>query len=68
MTRTATTYAVTGMTCSHCELSIREEVGDVAGVESVTADRATGAVVVTGTADPSAVEAAIRDAGYEVAS
>ncbi|MBJ7470112.1 MAG: cation transporter [Solirubrobacteraceae bacterium] len=61
-----TTYAVNGMTCGHCELSIREEVGEVAGVDAVTADHVTGAVVVTGSADRSAVEAAIRDAGYEV--
>ncbi|MBX5470322.1 MAG: cation transporter, partial [Thermoleophilaceae bacterium] len=26
------TYSVTGMTCEHCVLSVREEVAEVAGV------------------------------------
>ena len=32
---TTTEFQVTGMTCGHCELSIREEVQEVSGVESV---------------------------------
>ncbi|MGO1921728.1 MAG: heavy-metal-associated domain-containing protein, partial [Microbacterium sp.] len=29
-----TEYQVTGMTCGHCEMSVREEVGQVAGVDT----------------------------------
>ena len=63
------TYAVKGMTCSHCVRSVEEEVADVAGVEDVTVDLASGRLTVAGTdvADE-AVRAAVADAGYEVVS
>lgn len=67
-TQSKTTYAVSGMTCSHCELSITEEVLTVAGVTSATADRTTGTLVVTGDADPAAITSAVQSAGYEVTS
>ncbi|MEH3053634.1 MAG: heavy-metal-associated domain-containing protein [Patulibacter minatonensis] len=65
---TTRTYSVSGMTCGHCEASVREEVGEVAGVTRVTADRASGLVEVTGAGpiDDAAIEAAVRLAGYEV--
>lgn len=63
------TFTVQGMTCGHCELSIREEVEEVAGVTSVEADRSTGRIVVAGTGvDEAAVRAAVTAAGYEVHS
>ncbi len=63
------TYTVTGMTCGHCELSVREEVEELAGVESVRADHTTGTLVVHGNeVDDAAVRAAVAEAGYEVAS
>ncbi len=62
------TYVVEGMTCGHCELSVREEVEELAGVESVQADRATGRVVVRGDVDDTAVRAAVVAAGYTVAA
>jgi copper ion binding protein len=64
-----TTYQVRGMTCGHCEASVREEVGELDGVTGVSADHSTGEVVVTSTAplDPAAVAAAVEEAGYEVA-
>ena len=63
---TTSTYAVTGMTCEHCELSVQEELAELAGVHSVAADHSTGLVVVTSSEplDPAAVGAAIEDAGY----
>ncbi|MDN4174479.1 heavy-metal-associated domain-containing protein [Nocardioides sp. SOB77] len=66
---TSSTWTVTGMTCAHCEASVREEIGELPGVESVTADHASGAVVVTSAEplDRSAVEAAVAEAGYELA-
>lgn len=60
------TYRVAGMTCGHCELSVREEVEALPGVRAARADRVTGTLVVHGDADAAAVAAAVADAGYEV--
>ncbi|WP_122818836.1 heavy-metal-associated domain-containing protein [Nocardioides pantholopis] len=64
-----TTYTVTGMTCGHCEMSVREEVGEIPGVQDVQASHETGAVVVTsdGPLDRAAVAAAVEEAGYALA-
>ena len=63
------TYTVTGMTCSHCVLSVREEVGEVAGVESLDVDLATGRLAVRGDGiDDAAIADAVAEAGYEVAA
>jgi copper chaperone len=63
---TTTEYAVTGMTCGHCELSVREEVGELPGVTEVSADHTTGRVVVTSAEplDDASVRAAVEEAGY----
>lgn len=63
---TANEYQVTGMTCSHCEMSIREEVGEIAGIEDVRVSAKTGTLVVTGPGkiEDSQVLAAVEDAGY----
>lgn len=68
MSETAT-YTVTGMTCGHCEMSVREEVGEIPGVLDVQASHETGRVVVTsdGPLDRAAVVAAVKDAGYALA-
>ncbi|KRC32285.1 heavy-metal-associated domain-containing protein [Oerskovia enterophila] len=59
-------YQVSGMTCGHCELSIREEVGQVAGVEDIQVSAQTGRLVVTGPqpVDDAQVLAAVEEAGY----
>ncbi|MGH2776917.1 MAG: heavy-metal-associated domain-containing protein [Actinomycetota bacterium] len=68
-TTTEKTYNVQGMTCGHCELSVREEVEEVAGVTSVHADHNTGRVVVAGEdIDDEAVRVAVAEAGYLVTS
>ena len=60
-------YTVTGMTCSHCALSVRKEVAEVAGVQSVDVDLASGRLTVTGEAiHDGAVRSAVVEAGYEV--
>jgi copper chaperone CopZ len=62
-------HTVQGMTCGHCVLSVREEVGDVAGVERVDVDLASGRLVVVGEGvDEAAVRAAVAEAGYRVAA
>ncbi len=64
---TEKTYTVQGMTCGHCELSVREEVEEVAGVDSVKADRSTGRLVVRGESiDDEAIRQAVEAAGYEL--
>ncbi len=62
------TYVVGGMTCGHCELSVREEVEGLAGVQSAQADRTTGRLIVRGDVDEAAVRAAVEAAGYSVAA
>ncbi|MBK4136992.1 transporter [Corynebacterium macginleyi] len=58
-------YTVEGMSCEHCEMSIREEVGQIAGVDTVSADHTTGAVSVSGSDFTDAqVAKAIAEAGY----
>ncbi|MDQ1103543.1 copper chaperone [Nocardioides zeae] len=66
---TTTEFQVTGMTCGHCEAAVREEVGQVAGVESLEVSAATGRLVVTSSTpvDEAAVVAAVDEAGYVAA-
>ncbi|MFT4215318.1 MAG: heavy-metal-associated domain-containing protein [Microbacterium sp.] len=61
-----TEYQVTGMTCGHCEMSIREEVSEIAGVEDIQISAQTGRLVVTAASeiDDAAVLAAVDEAGY----
>jgi copper chaperone len=60
-------YVVEGMTCEHCRRAVTEEVSGVAGVENVDVDLASGRVAVTGEAfSDHAVEASVKEAGYEV--
>ena len=63
---TTTEYQVTGMTCGHCEMSVREEVGEVPGVTGVEVSHETGRLVVESDQpiDDAAVQAAVEEAGY----
>jgi len=59
-------YSVSGMSCAHCVKAVSDEVGGVAGVESVEIDLDTHAVLVRGESlDDVAIRAAIDEAGYE---
>ena len=63
------TFTVEGMTCSHCVLSVREEVSEVPGVSAVDVDLGSGRLTVTGrNLSDDAVEGAVAEAGYEVAA
>ena len=59
-------YQVTGMTCGHCEMSVREEVGALPGVEDVQVSAQTGKLLVTGLGeiDDARVLAAVEASGY----
>ena len=62
-------FTVPGMTCGHCEVAVKSEVGNVAGVTAVVVDLDTKLVTVTGRElDREALVAAIDEAGYEVAA
>ena len=62
------TFQVAGMTCGHCELSVQEEVGEIAGVTGVKADHKSGSVVVEGEGYSDAdIAAAVEEAGYKLA-
>jgi copper chaperone len=63
---TTAEYQVTGMTCAHCEMSVREEVGQLAGVQAIEVSAETGKLLVTATppVDDAAVVAAVEEAGY----
>ena len=62
-------YTVQGMTCSHCVLSVREEVSEVPGVSEVDVDLASGRLTVSGQAiSDEAIRDAVSEAGYEVAA
>jgi copper chaperone len=62
-------YQVTGMTCGHCEQSVREEVGQITGVEAIEVSAQAGTLVVSGSEpiDDAAVLAAVGEAGYSAA-
>lgn len=66
MSATTTKFQVTGMTCGHCEMSVREEVSEVPGVQSVEVSHKTGALSVSSepAVDEAAVLAAVTEAGY----
>lgn len=62
-------FSVPGMTCGHCEASVRTEVGKVPGVSDVQVDLNSKTVVVHGEGlSRAAVFAAVEEAGFEVVS
>ncbi|GAA1272710.1 heavy-metal-associated domain-containing protein [Kitasatospora nipponensis] len=63
-----TTYAVTGMSCGHCEKSVSSEISGLQGVTEVAADAKAGTVTVSSELplDEAAVRAAVDEAGYEL--
>ena len=64
-----TVLTVTGMTCSHCERAVTEELSMMDGVQSVEVDLASGIVTVTsaGPLDRGDLREAIAEAGYQLA-
>lgn len=66
MSATTSTFQVTGMTCGHCEMSVREEVGEIPGVQQIDVNHETGTLVISSEqpVDDAAVRAAVTEAGY----
>ena len=66
-----TTITISGMTCGHCVSSVKEELAEVPGVESVTVDLNAGGVspvIIESTRELTSEEiaAAVEEAGYTV--
>ena len=59
-------YTVTGMTCGHCEASVRGEVSKIAGVQDVRVSAASGSLRIVASEEiaDDAVIAAVDEAGY----
>ncbi|MEU0248041.1 cation transporter [Streptomyces sp. NPDC006235] len=68
MTATATTYAVSGMSCGHCKATLTEAIGELDGVRGVEVDLDRGHVTVTSAAEPddAMIAEAVDEAGYEL--
>ncbi len=66
----STTYTVSGMTCEHCVASVTEELSELAGVNKVDVELASGAVTVTSDRELGAdeVRGAVTEAGYQLVS
>jgi copper ion binding protein len=62
------TYQVSGMTCEHCVRSVTEEISELAGVQEVRVDLATGRVSVDSEnpLQESDVRSAVDEAGYQL--
>lgn len=62
------TYTVSGMTCSHCVMSVTEEITAIEGVTDVAVDLPSGAVAITSDRplDEAQIRAAVEEAGYEL--
>ncbi|MFF7292745.1 heavy-metal-associated domain-containing protein [Microbacterium sp. NPDC008134] len=62
---TTTEFRVTGMTCGHCEMSVREEVEQIDGVEVVDVSAQSGMLRITAPdVDDAQIFAAVSEAGY----
>ncbi|QPK83193.1 heavy-metal-associated domain-containing protein [Corynebacterium qintianiae] len=61
-------FNVEGMTCGHCEASVKEEVLEIDGVTEVSVDHTTGVLEVAGEGfSAEEVSKAVHEAGYSLA-
>jgi len=66
---TSTVLDVKGMSCSHCEHSVKTSVGSLTGVSDVKVELKTGKVTIEydpGKVDLKTIQDTIEDQGYEV--
>lgn len=66
MMSTPQEYAVTGMSCGHCESAIRSEVARIPGVQEIEVSADAGRLAITAevAVEDAAVVAAVDEAGY----
>ena len=62
-------YAISGMTCEHCDHHVGEALAALDGVESASADHRTGdaTVISSRPLTDDEVSAALEEAGYALA-
>jgi copper ion binding protein len=60
------TVSIPGMACNHCLMTVKREVGEIAGVRSVEGKVEDKKVTITwdAPADWGKIEAVLKDAGY----
>lgn len=60
------TIKVEGMTCSHCEASINNNLSKLTGIEEVIADKNTSSVKISGSIiDLAEIERVVTELGYQ---
>ena len=67
---TTTTYSVPSISCGHCVNTIQTEVGEMDGVQSVTADAATKMVEINfdAPANEDAIKSLMAEINFPVAA
>lgn len=67
LTDMTTTYSIEGMNCHHCRASVEKAIAQTPGVESVSVDLDSAKALVSGSASPDAIIAAVHSAGFSAA-
>jgi len=62
------TLTVTGMTCGHCEMAVKNAILELDPQAQITIDRPANSVQVESSQTKEALAAAIREEGYAVAT
>ena len=64
-----TTVTVMGMSCGGCASSVREEIGEIPGVNAVDVELNSGTVIIEsdGSVETVAIKNAVEEAGYQLA-
>lgn len=59
-------YKISGMTCSHCERAVRDEVGEIPGIHVDEVSQETGMLTVSSDDDIKDMKVleAVEEAGY----
>ena len=63
-----TQLKVEGMTCSHCQSSVKRALESVDGVQGAEVNLADGTARVEGDADPAKLVAAVQEEGYQAST
>lgn len=64
----AQTIAVEGMSCEHCEQTVKEALESVDSVTEASVDREAGTATVEGDADVGPLVDAVEEAGYDASA
>ena len=63
-----TQLKVEGMTCGHCQSSVKRALESVEGVQGAEVNLADGTARVEGDADPAKLVAAVQEEGYQAST